>query len=156
MKTFALAIAVGAMIACASPAIAGPLGIEERLAIIEKTTDIAAGSDRHQWDRVRAAFADEVTLDYTSLWGGEPVTQPADEVVAQWSAFLPSFDATVHLVSNHTISSATASTAVAEADFQAVHTLAGDMWTLFGRYRLDRAAEQPMVAFTSRLDQADE
>ena len=47
-------------------AIAGPVDQAE---ISRSITDVAAGADRSEWDRVRAAFADEVTVDYTSLWG---------------------------------------------------------------------------------------
>src|SRR5690348_10494963 len=72
-----------------APAVADTVPLEDRAAIVDAITDIAAGADRHDWPRVRAAFADTVTLDYTSLWGGEPATQSADEVIAQWSGFLP-------------------------------------------------------------------
>lgn len=135
MKSLVRAMASGALIACASPTLAEPLPVEDRLAIVSTVTDIAAGADRHQWDRVRRAFAEKVTLDYTSLWGGEAKTQPADEVVAQWSAFLPGFDATVHLLANHAIVESTPTTAMAEADFQATHSLGNDTWVLLGRYR---------------------
>ncbi len=39
--------------------------------ITRSITDIAAGADRGDWDRVRSAFAETVTTDYTSLWGGD-------------------------------------------------------------------------------------
>eukprot|EP00903_Cladosiphon_okamuranus_P000899 g897.t1 len=97
-------------------------------------TDIAAGADRHDWPRVREAFADTVTTDYTSLWGGDPVTQPADELVAGWSAFLPGFDSTHHMVTNHTVTSETGTSATAEADFTATHRIGDGLWTLGGRY----------------------
>lgn len=137
MKSLARAMVGAALIACASPALADPLPVKDRLAIVDTVTDIAAGADRHQWDRVRRAFAGHVTLDYTSLWGGDAKTQPADDVVAQWSAFLPGFDATAHLLANHTIVEGTPTTAVAEADFQATHSLGNDTWVLLGRYRYE-------------------
>jgi len=107
-------------------------------------TDIAAGVDRHDWQRVRAAFADTVTTDYTSLWGGDPVTQPADELVAGWSAFLPGFDSTHHMVTNHTVTSATETSAKAEADFTATHRIGDGLWTLGGRYsyELERSEDR--------------
>lgn len=108
---------------------------EDRAEIIDTITDIAAGADRHQWDRVRRAFADEVTLDYTSLWGGKPIAQPADEVIRQWSGFLPGFDETRHLVTNHTITGLQGEKATAEADFQATHRIGTDLWVLIGSYR---------------------
>lgn len=136
MKTLALISAVGAVLACPA-ARAETISLDDRMAIITTITDIAAGADRHQWDRVRGAFADRVTLDYTSLWGGEASTQSADEVVTQWSGFLPGFDKTLHLVTNHTILEGTGTTAVAEADFQAVHSIDHNMWILMGHYRYD-------------------
>lgn len=102
--------------------------------ITQTLTDIAAGADRHDWPRVRAAFADNVTTDYTGLWGGEPVSQAADELVAGWAAFLPGFDSTHHMVSNQTVTDLTATTAKAEADFTATHRIADALWVLGGRY----------------------
>lgn len=103
-------------------------------------TDIAAGADRHDWSRVRGAFAETVTTDYTSLWGGDPVTQSADDLVAGWSSFLPGFDITHHMVTNHTVTSLEGDTALAEADFTATHRIDDRFWTLGGRY--DYALEQ--------------
>jgi hypothetical protein len=110
---------------------------QDRAAIMDTITDIAAGADRHQWDRVRRAFADEVTLDYTSLWGGTPTTQAADDIIRQWSGFLPGFDETQHLVTNHTITSLEGAKATAEADFQATHRIGTDLWVLTGHYRYE-------------------
>jgi len=114
-----------------------PVSLEDRAAIIDTITDIAAGADRHHWDRVRRAFADQVTLDYTSLWGGEAVTQPADDVIGQWAGFLPGFDETLHLVTNHAVTAAGGTTATAEADFQATHRIGNDFWVLMGHYRYE-------------------
>lgn len=107
---------------------------EEQIGISTTITDIAAGADRHDWSRVRGAFADTVTIDYTSLWGGEPATQPADDLLAGWSAFLPGFDNTHHMVTNHTITSLSGNTATAQADFTATHRLDDGLWVLGGRY----------------------
>ena len=110
---------------------------EDRTAIIEAITDIAAGADRQQWHRVRRALADDVKLDYTRLWGGEATVQSADDVIAQWSDFLPGFDETLHLVTNHIITKLGARSAIAEADFQATHRIGADLWELMGRYRYE-------------------
>ncbi|MFQ6549374.1 nuclear transport factor 2 family protein [Aestuariibius sp. 2305UL40-4] len=102
--------------------------------ITRSITDIAAGADRGDWGRVRSAFAETVTTDYTSLWGGDPATQPADELVGGWSSFLPGFDNTHHMVTNHTITPVGDTFAIAEADFTATHRIDDDLWTLGGRY----------------------
>ncbi|WP_422374433.1 nuclear transport factor 2 family protein [Roseibium sp.] len=112
----------------------GGAAMADQTEITATLTDIAAGADRHDWQRVREAFADTVTTDYTSLWGGDPVTQPADELVAGWSAFLPGFDSTHHMVTNHTVMSETGTSATAEADFTATHRIGDGLWTLGGRY----------------------
>ena len=103
-------------------------------AIHAALVDIAAGADRHDWPRVRAAVADTVTADYTSLWGGQAAPQSADDLVAGWADFLPGFDATHHMVTNKTVLHLDNDTAAAEADFTATHRIDGDLWVLGGRY----------------------
>ncbi|MEM9241880.1 MAG: nuclear transport factor 2 family protein [Pseudomonadota bacterium] len=122
ISSLACAILIG------GPAMADQTGITRTL------TDIAAGADRHDWDRVRAAFAESVTTDYSSLWGGDAITQSADALVAGWAGFLPGFDSTHHMVANHTITSASETDATAEADFTATHRLDDGLWVLGGRY----------------------
>lgn len=108
--------------------------VEDRLHMTDAVTSIAAGADRHDWSRVRAAFADKVTLDYTSLWGGKAETKDADDIIAQWSSFLPGFDQTLHLVTNHTVKSFDGNAATLEADFQAAHRIGDEHWVLMGHY----------------------
>lgn len=147
MRTALLAATVAAGLA--SPAAwSVKIAPEDRSGIVDAITAIAAGADRRDWARVRMAMADTVTTDYTSLWGGEPVTQPADTLVAQWSGFLPGFESTQHLVSNHTITGLDDGTAEAQADFQATHRIGEALWILGGRYdyRLTRSDDRWVVA----------
>ncbi|MDE0033342.1 MAG: nuclear transport factor 2 family protein [Deltaproteobacteria bacterium] len=133
-----LALAFGGFLMATTVAAAEPtLHVE----IVKTITSIAAGADRHDWGRVRSAMSDEITTDYTSLFGGEPVTQPADDLVKSWAGFLPGFDSTHHMVTNHTVTSAAADTATAEADFTATHRIGDALWVLGGRYsyRLSRS-----------------
>lgn len=109
-------------------------GADERFRMIDALTSIAAGADRHDWPRVRAAFADEVMLDYTSLWGGAAQTVAADDIIVQWSGFLLGFDKTHHLVTNYTVVNFDGDSAVMEADFQASHRIDEAQWILLGRY----------------------
>ncbi|MEM9341785.1 MAG: nuclear transport factor 2 family protein [Pseudomonadota bacterium] len=118
----------------ASTLLLGGPAMADHPGITRTLTDIAAGADRHDWPRVRAAFSDSVTTDYSSLWGGEPVTQPADALIAGWAGFQPGFDSTHHMVTNHTITSASETEARAEADFTATHRLGDGLWVLAGRY----------------------
>ena len=121
--------------------------LEDRLQIIDAITSISAGADRHDWKRVRGAMADEITTDYTGLWGGEPVTQPADELIEIWAGFLPGFEVTQHLVTGHTIEFTGDQTASAQADFQATHRIDDEFWVLGGRYEysLSKINEQWLV-----------
>ena len=140
MRAIIACALIAAPLVTAVPALAGPTTVPiavrtaDRLAINDAITAIAAGADRHQWDRVRAAFADEVTTDYTALWGGEPQIQGADDLVAQWSGFLPGFEVTHHMVTNRTVTALDGDTAEAEADFTATHRIGEQFWTLGGRY----------------------
>ncbi|WNZ53809.1 nuclear transport factor 2 family protein (plasmid) [Microbulbifer sp. MKSA007] len=132
----------------ASLSLFGGVALADQAEISRSITDIAAGADRGDWTRVRAAMAPEITTDYTSLWDGEPVTQPADELVGVWSGFLPFFDVTHHMVTNHTITSLEGDTATAEADFTATHRIDDKLWTLGGRYAytLERAEDRWLVS----------
>ncbi len=116
------------------------ISIMERLDVIETCTRMAWHADQREWEALRSVFADRVRLDYTSLNGGEPVTLPADDLVAAWSRTLGAFDATQHLVTNHLVT-VDGDTAVCTASFQATHRLAtpfgSPLWTLGGTYRFD-------------------
>lgn len=114
--------------------------VEDRMAIIETCTRMAWHTDQREWEQVEQVFADEVTLDYTSLNGGQPVTLTPAQVVAAWSGALGGFDATQHLVTNHLVTM-TGDAAACTASFQATHRLANPfgapLWTLGGTYRFD-------------------
>lgn len=141
-----LTMAMSAATIFGSVAVAGPA---DQFEISRSITDIAAGADRGEWERVRGAFADEVTVDYTSLWGGDPATQSADDLIKAWSGFLPGFEITHHMVTNHTIKSIDGDKAVAEADFTATHRIADEFWTLGGRYsyELKKSDDRWLVSY---------
>ena len=102
--------------------------------LVRLTTDIAAGADRHEWDRVRSAMTDEVTTDYTRLFGDEPVTQPADELVKGWANFLPGFETTQHMITNQAVKSVEGDRASAESDVLVTHRIGENFWVLGARY----------------------
>ncbi|WP_293574222.1 nuclear transport factor 2 family protein [Phaeobacter sp.] len=118
----------------AAATLMGGVALADQTEITRTLTDIAAGADRQDWTRVRGAFADTVTTDYTSLWGGAPVVQSADDLVASWAGFLPGFDSTHHMVTNHSVTQLSETSAMAEADFTATHRIDDDLWVLGGRY----------------------
>jgi hypothetical protein len=120
--------------------------VADRLDVIEATVRMLWHADRREWDRLRSVLAEEVTLDYTSLNGGEAATLSCDQVISAWAGMLGNLDATQHLVSNHLVS-IDGDTASCTAAFQATHLLAnphgGPIWTLGGHYEfgLARTAE---------------
>jgi ketosteroid isomerase-like protein len=86
--------------------------------------------DRLDWAAARACFADEVATDYTSLWGGEPETIPADDLISRWQEFTATLAATQHVTGPIVIRDGHAETHVV-----AYHWLAdGDVWTVHGHY----------------------
>jgi SnoaL-like domain len=59
---------------------------------------IAHAIDTRRWADLRALYADEVTTDYTSLFGGDVQRQSGDALIAGWRNLLGALDATQHLV----------------------------------------------------------
>ncbi|MFN8849654.1 MAG: hypothetical protein ACK5W4_08155, partial [Inhella sp.] len=49
----------------------------DHLAIVAAVNEIGLAADMRDWPRVRAQFADEVLVDYTSLAGGQPARMSA-------------------------------------------------------------------------------
>ena len=90
------------------------------------------------WATVRNAFAHEVRLDYTSLFGGEPETLPADDLIARWQALLPGFDATQHLSGPVLLTDDGRGGVRADVHVRAYHHISGadggEVWAVNGHY----------------------
>ncbi|MGD1885962.1 MAG: nuclear transport factor 2 family protein [Cohaesibacteraceae bacterium] len=65
---------------------------------------IDAGVDAKDWEATRSFFTDEITVDFTSLVGGDPATIPADGLIAAWSGNLTAEKTSFHLRGNHRVS----------------------------------------------------
>jgi hypothetical protein len=113
--------------------------------------------DAHDWDTLRASFTDEVRIDYSSLFGGEPETITADDLLGRWRPFAEGLTATQHLTGP----------VVATGDRLDTHVTAhhwldgapgGDTWVVHGHYVVrvvdGRIAELTLRAFrqTGNLD----
>jgi SnoaL-like domain len=86
--------------------------------------------DRLDWATARGCFTDELATDYTSLWGGEPGSGPADDLISQWQEFTATLDATQHVTGPILVSEGHAETHVV-----AHHWLPnGDLWIVHGHY----------------------
>ncbi|WP_405495912.1 nuclear transport factor 2 family protein [Nocardia sp. NBC_00511] len=112
---------------------------QQRADIIDAATRLFWYIDIRDWDTFESVFADEVTLDYTSIWGGSPATVTPGQIRADWEKLIGSFDATQHLLGNHLVT-VDGDRAELTAVFQAIHLLANTFgsprWTLGGTYRI--------------------
>ncbi|WP_158542962.1 nuclear transport factor 2 family protein [Phytoactinopolyspora halophila] len=108
------------------------------------TTTITAmlhAVDDRDWDTARALLAREVTVDYSSLWGGDAATMPSGTLVESWQGLLPGFDVTQHLLGPVVLAEADEQHARCTANVRAYHHLSdGDTprtWTVAGRYQMN-------------------
>ena len=91
--------------------------------------------DDRAWPAVRAGLTDEVSSDYTSLFGGAPERLAGDALVTRWQGLLPGFDGTQHLLGPLVIEQAGDDATVA-CNVRAYHHLGGSTWLVAGRYSL--------------------
>lgn len=118
--------------------------LRARLDIIEVVNRIALLADLREWTELRDCFCDEVDVDYTSEFGGEPERVSAKELMQQWS-WLNEFQATQHQVTDHTIT-LSGEQARCRAHVFATHFMPNDkgesFWTCGGHYdyRLQRTS----------------
>jgi SnoaL-like protein len=101
--------------------------------------------DDLDWDAARASLAAQVAIDYTSLWGGDPSTMAADELLDQWRALAPGFDATQHLLGPFVLTSADEQTVTSTVNIRAYHHVieesAATTWLVVGRYTVTLTRE---------------
>lgn len=135
-------ILMSATLIIGSTAIASEIGnpnalsdeqLRDRIAITDVVNSVGTLADLKQWLQLQQLFADEVTVDYTSLFGGKAQTIPSEQLMSQWQSVLPGFDATQHLITNHQIT-INGDTATVIAYVRATHRLGDGMWVVGGYY----------------------
>jgi hypothetical protein len=143
MLTPMLVAALGAALAlgCAAhtPAAAphdASSALAQRDAVRETVTRVTHEIDAKRWDALRALYADEVTTDYTSLFGGAPQTQSADALIGSWRAVLA--PVTTHHQLGPIIVKLGPSGASAECHVRGLHRAegapGGSDWEVLGHY----------------------
>ncbi len=117
---------------------AAAVGAPDEQRIIAAVNAVGSLADARKWPDLRAVFADNVDVDYTSLLGGQPSRVKADELIAGWKQGLGAFAKTEHVVNGHEVT-VNGDTAECRARFIATHTRSTpdstDRWTVGGRYR---------------------
>ena len=101
--------------------------------IIAVITDIFAGADERNWQKIEKTFAEKVLIDYTSLNGGKPSSQKAAEVTAGWAKFLPGFDSTHHEVKDFKVT-IKGNVAAVHYNGKGDHYLDGKVWAVAGTF----------------------
>lgn len=134
---FASAALVFALTASAqTPAEPPPAGEPEAAKVISVVSSIPLAVDLAHYALAERAFAPQVVIDYTSLWGGVPSTMTPAELMAAWRAIVPGFDATWHELSE-VRARVDGSTATATATVDGRHWLDGALWRPMGTYEWD-------------------
>jgi hypothetical protein len=102
-------------------------------------TSMLHAIDVRDWDGVRAAFADEIDIDYSSLFGVPRATVGAREHVAGWEAFARHFDVTQH-VTGPIVMTSSGPGVIARTHVRAYHRMkgipGGETWIVAGHYEV--------------------
>ncbi|KAL1981739.1 hypothetical protein VTN96DRAFT_2296 [Rasamsonia emersonii] len=70
----------------------------DRANIHDTVTRFALTIDLHDWTQLATdVLADQVIIDYTSMFGGEPQRVTPSELAAQWKPLVEGMDATQHV-----------------------------------------------------------
>jgi len=133
--TTALSITLSASISAAEDPLP-PAGDPVTAEIITLVSSIPLAVDRAAYDLAERAFASEIIIDYTSLWGGDPNTMTPAELMTAWQGIVPGFDATWHELGPVTVSR-DGNSATATAFVDGRHWIGDDLWRPVGHYVWD-------------------
>ena len=111
-----------------------PVGDKETARVLTVVTSIPLAVDLAAYDLAERAFAPEVVIDYTSLWGGTPDTMTPAELMAAWRSIVPGFDATWHELSD-VQARVDGDTAEASAFVDGRHWIGDRLWRPVGTYQ---------------------
>lgn len=106
---------------------------KDEAAIATMVESVGTLADRSEFDALARLYADEFTLDYSSLNEQPASPKTPAELMAEWSSVLPGFDRTRHALSNVNVV-VTGDTANATADVVASHWIGDDFWQVEGSY----------------------
>ena len=134
LRLSAAVVFSGAAMVSASPeAHAEPLSAADQVAFTQAVTGVGLYTDVRDWQRVSSLMADHVTTDYTDIFGGQIVTTPREDLVAQWRNTFEGFDATQHQITNVSVSGG-GDEASTLSHVRAIHWVDARTWTVGGVY----------------------
>lgn len=111
----------------------GPVGSAEEACIISVVASIPLAVDLAAYDLAARAFAPEIIVDYTSLWGGEAQRMTPAQLMTAWRGIVPGFDATRHEIADVRVA-VEGDGARASAFVDGRHYLDGQVWRPVGLY----------------------
>lgn len=144
-RNLALGVTLATLATFAAPTIAkdtskpralAPVGDAETSRVISVVSSIPLAVDLARYDLAEAAFAPQIVIDYTSLWGGTPNTMTPAELMTAWRGIVPGFTATWHELSN-VKAKVSGTRASATADVDGRHWIDGQLWRPVGHYTWD-------------------
>ncbi len=111
-----------------------PAGDPESAKVIALVSSIPLAVDLGRYDLAEAAFAPEIAIDYTSLWGGELQRTTPGALMGAWRGLVPGFDATRHEL-REVEAQVEGERAVATAFVDGRHWIGDALWRPIGTYR---------------------
>jgi hypothetical protein len=113
--------------------------LDEATSVIGVVDAIFDLTDAKEWAALQRLFESDVTLDFTSLTGGEPVSMPAAQLIRSWQDSLHPKKQTFHLAAHHHVE-LDGDTATVGCKGYAYNVLdadlGGGMWEVWGAYRI--------------------
>lgn len=112
----------------------------------------SALADQGAFEYLGRLFAPVVSVDYTSLFGGEVKQTPREVLMQRWESFLPGFDTTYHELRDLKVE-LTEHGATVNVDFTASHWLGDEgFWEISGEYEFTLEIASPTDTADSTLN----
>lgn len=109
---------------------------QEMKTIQETVTQLFVATDKQEWQKVEAIFAEQVELDYSSMNGIPAASLSPQQITESWRTILPGFTSTHHQLGNF-IAQDNGDSAEVFCYGTATHYLKhadGNIWTVVGSY----------------------
>lgn len=111
---------------------------DDHLAIVATADALDTAVDAKDWDGARALFTDDIVV---TLPGVPATSQPADDLIGQWSTYLYPEKTSFHLRGNHLVTFHSPTSATLKSKGYAWNHLpdfdGGALWEVWGDYVYD-------------------